>query len=625
MATVTKSFRWGETSLVDSGDDRSRCSGGASGAVGIHSTSGHLNNMQTMVGLRMILSPGLIRDTGCGPKLFTIIPPSLSTVREFKNHLSTNILKTHIPFYFFNGDYRIPDEEDIRIFSLLSEPCRVVPVPQPKSVLSISGNGSGITTTSTPLPNGLPLPPVHSTEEEDSQGTPPSSKRVKFSDTFSPDGIGLSNGGGGMDKVDLGGGKRKKRQTTNDNDSIVALNGSANPPSMLDSSVEVGAKRRKRHRKHKSKKSKPLPETNDDEEEATNKDCFAESDDRMVLSPEGESTEKSQATTAKINLKGLGPLAPKKSSIILGYDADESEMDLSQKVNSNNKTHSSPSSKGANNNKKTEQQQKFSILISTTTEPICIDDNQAKKKKKSLDIGEFISPNDVVDQKYKRIRDKSSSSSKSKFNSNSIAETPIQNTFGSSGYEDIDSYDSSSGRRKDTPMLPKILKNPSATYELVKKSLSFNQEVGSESESLDEVAVARATDDLEVQDIDIDGESSDSDNEDSTVATAAAASTKSPPNLSIGQVKIGDKISFKMVEMDENYSPGVSDVKVAKIIDKDDTEGVLELQYIGEELAKKKERSGIYEIEDEELESEPLDNPTTVKFTGLLSLSIVKE
>lgn len=84
MATVTKSFRWGETSLVDSGDDRSRCSGGASGAVGIHSTSGHLNNMQTMVGLRMILSPGLIRDTGCGPKLFTIIPPSLSTVREFK-------------------------------------------------------------------------------------------------------------------------------------------------------------------------------------------------------------------------------------------------------------------------------------------------------------------------------------------------------------------------------------------------------------------------------------------------------------------------------------------------------------------------------------------------------------
>lgn len=34
--------------------------------------------------------------------------------------------------------------------------------------------------------------------------------------------------------------------------------------------------------------------------------------------------------------------------------------------------------------------------------------------------------------------------------------------------------------------------------------------------------------------------------------------------------------------MDENYSPGVSDVKVAKIIDKDDTEGVLELQYIGE-------------------------------------------
>lgn len=137
MATVTKAIRWGGSNQHD-----------AMGAVGSDTSTGAgAVGIQTLVGLKMVVDSALVRDIGRGCKLFTVIPPDTTTVREFKNHLSTKVLKSHIPFDFFNGDYRISDEviffvnkvkwvemvrrlfycnlqEDVRIFSLLSEPCK---------------------------------------------------------------------------------------------------------------------------------------------------------------------------------------------------------------------------------------------------------------------------------------------------------------------------------------------------------------------------------------------------------------------------------------------------------------------------------------------------------------------
>jgi hypothetical protein len=84
-----------------------------------------------LVGLKIEVSPELLSPAGSGTdrstspsKIFTLIPPYVRSVRELKNHLSNVVLKTHVPFFFYNGEYRIPDEDDVRIFTLMDEPCR---------------------------------------------------------------------------------------------------------------------------------------------------------------------------------------------------------------------------------------------------------------------------------------------------------------------------------------------------------------------------------------------------------------------------------------------------------------------------------------------------------------------
>jgi hypothetical protein len=99
MATVTKMIRWGE---VESSSDTS--AGNESSVLG-----GTNRQARLCVGLMMDVNSALLRDE-CESKLFALIPPSIKSVRGFKNHLATKILKTHLPFNFYNGEYRIADE-----------------------------------------------------------------------------------------------------------------------------------------------------------------------------------------------------------------------------------------------------------------------------------------------------------------------------------------------------------------------------------------------------------------------------------------------------------------------------------------------------------------------------------
>jgi len=77
-----------------------------------------------LVGLKMIVCPELVSGGDGETKMFVLVPEFVRTVRELKSHLAAVVLKTSRPFYFYNGEFRIPDEDDVRIFTLLEEPCR---------------------------------------------------------------------------------------------------------------------------------------------------------------------------------------------------------------------------------------------------------------------------------------------------------------------------------------------------------------------------------------------------------------------------------------------------------------------------------------------------------------------
>lgn len=58
-------------------------------------------------------------DLDC--KIFTLLPENVKTVRAVKNYLSQKLKLTN-PFNFYNGDYKILDAEDARIFTLTDQP-----------------------------------------------------------------------------------------------------------------------------------------------------------------------------------------------------------------------------------------------------------------------------------------------------------------------------------------------------------------------------------------------------------------------------------------------------------------------------------------------------------------------
>jgi hypothetical protein len=72
MATVTKVIRWGDTNNSMNIGTRNQDSGSRDSFGGITGGGILLKDSQTLVGLRMIVNPGLIRDrdAGSGCKLF---------------------------------------------------------------------------------------------------------------------------------------------------------------------------------------------------------------------------------------------------------------------------------------------------------------------------------------------------------------------------------------------------------------------------------------------------------------------------------------------------------------------------------------------------------------------------
>ncbi len=82
---------------------------------------------EKIVGLKLDISPDILpRDTSIGTKVFVLVPNEAKYVREVKSYLANFVLKTPTPFHLYMGDYRIREEEDALIFSIINEPCRYV-------------------------------------------------------------------------------------------------------------------------------------------------------------------------------------------------------------------------------------------------------------------------------------------------------------------------------------------------------------------------------------------------------------------------------------------------------------------------------------------------------------------
>lgn len=231
-----------------------------------------------------------------------------------------------------------------------------------------------------------------------------------------------------------------------------------------DATATTGSKRRKRHRKHKSKK---------------NNNTQGESDDAVGENSEEGSPKKSNG----IQIQQGHDKAPvmKKRKHGTEYDADESEMDLSQAVQKRKKSKSQILA-FANNSPATEEVNGVNKSKSIEDEETPLYEDGSENNKSS-EKSEFLSPNTAfLETGYKRVRTSTSGSNK-QASSKPCART-VRTSGSGSGFEhscgepenghNCDGIETS-GKRKDTPMLPKILKNPCATFDLVKKKMSFEE------------------------------------------------------------------------------------------------------------------------------------------------------
>ncbi|ODM99162.1 Coilin [Orchesella cincta] len=469
-----------------------------------------------LIGLKLEVSPEIIpRDTSVGTKIFMLLPGEAKSVRDVKRYIGNYVIKTPAPFHIYMGEYRIRDEEDAQIFSLITEPCRLMPVPIPRPALS-----------STPKPKSATV-----ASDGGSGG-----KRVTFFDGDISASPVRRPGENGVDVLDD---SQSSAQTQSMQSQIHFFTPSpslmAQKTRQLEGAVEdedsSTERKRRRRRKHRSRKS-------------TSRSITDVVEDGMPISVGVDNSHSS--------LKRKTPV-----------DSETAAASMDS-VNGNNTTN-----------------EKLGILNEETESE---DETKEGDTETETRAKEFLSPKVVERKNSEPLRkSKRQKLSDSAFASSESFLSPVSSAFS-------DDSDLRVGKvRQDTPIVPRVVKNP-RVFESARKILhSF-----SDTNSIEPLS---STDNKYE---DVKAEMVVAENNGDSVDSSKVAPLKPKDeeyykallNIeNVGEVEVGDKIAFKVLELDERYNPSVSAYKEAVVTEKIGSQ--LTIDYLKNE---KVIRTGIYDL-----------------------------